>query len=209
MRFVCQLLLVVAVLSPATVHAQANDEVDKARARYEQGRALYQIGRYDDAIREFNAGWDLSQKPRFLYNLALCYRKLGDLPKTRDYLRRYLSLAPDNDANRHSIEGQLADVEAELGTQPAGKSPAATTPSTSSPVEARPSLATPAPAASDQSPAGAQLTTTAPPHKSAKRHLAWAIPLSVAVAGVAIGLGVYYGTRGGCDASVGCIDAGR
>ena len=121
MRSVWRSLLLLALLTPAVAKAQpAADETDRARARYEAGRSLYQVGRYDDAIREFSAGYDASQKPRFLYNLALCYRKLGDLSRTRDYLRRYLSVAPESDTNRHSIEGQLAE-QAEANLRGKGK----------------------------------------------------------------------------------------
>lgn len=208
MHFVLRALLVVAVLTPAVARAQSADDEARARARYLSGRQLYEVGRYDEAIRDFSAGYDLSKKPRFLYNLALCYRKLGDLPRTRDYLRRFLSAAPANDPNRHSIEGQLADVEAQLALQ-SGKPPppVATTPPPAAPATPAAPSAAPAPAASAQPTSGA-LVATAPPHKSAKRHLAWIIPLSAVVAGVAIGLGVYFGTQG-CQASVGCLDAGR
>src|SRR5689334_10519236 len=87
------------------------DDLQRARAHYEAGSGLYQLGRYDEAIREFSAGYALSHRPQFALNLAQCYRKLGRLEDARDMIRRFLDEAPPNASERGEAEKLLAETE--------------------------------------------------------------------------------------------------
>jgi hypothetical protein len=60
---------------------------------------------------------------------------------------------------------------------------------------------------SSDTPAVALAPSGPPPQKSFIRRNWWIIPVTVVVAGAAIGLGVYYGTRSNvCDgATLGCF----
>ena len=39
--------------------AYADDKLDEAKTHFRAGEALYQLGRYQEAVREFNAGYEL------------------------------------------------------------------------------------------------------------------------------------------------------
>jgi hypothetical protein len=164
-------------------------------------------------VREFAAGYQLAPRPQFLLNLGQCYRKLDDLGKAREMYQRYLREAPATDAERAQAQQVLVEIDRQIAERPAASTPP---PSTAAPAAVTPespraasgSTAT-APAATSSAPN--TLTRAAPPKKSfIKRHW-WIIPVSAAVVGVGVGLGVYYGTRANpCDgANLACWDLSK
>jgi len=174
---------VVLVVLGCALHAQAQpeDNISRARTHFEAGRALYQLGNYNEALREFAAGYQLAPRPQFLLNLGQCYRKLDDLANARLMYERYLKDAPPSDPERSQAEQILAEIDKQISDKQA--------PATSPPT------VTPPPSTSAQ-PAAATLTTTAPPPpKSWIKRNWWIIPVGAVVVGVGVGLGVYYGTR--------------
>src|SRR5689334_21966065 len=49
-----------------------------------QGTTAYRAGRYEEALRHFQAAWDAGDhSDRLLYNLGVTYYRLGDLPNAR------------------------------------------------------------------------------------------------------------------------------
>ena len=95
--------------------AGANDDpVTRARTHFEAGRALYQLGNYNEALREFAAGYQLAPRPQFLLNLGQCYRKLDDLPNAREMYQRYLHDAPASDPERPQAQQILAEIDKQI-----------------------------------------------------------------------------------------------
>jgi hypothetical protein len=83
----CALLLLSA--------AQANETTDAAaRRHFLAGQAAYGSGRYAEALGEFTAGYALSPRPEFLYNIGLAYKNLGRTADAIDNLRRFVAAAP-------------------------------------------------------------------------------------------------------------------
>lgn len=86
-------LLLLALLLPAA--ARADDASDAAaRRHFLAGQAAYGTGRYAEALGEFTAGYALSPRPEFLYNIALAYKNLGRTADAVDNLRRFVAVAP-------------------------------------------------------------------------------------------------------------------
>ncbi|MDB4964368.1 MAG: hypothetical protein JWN44_57 [Myxococcales bacterium] len=193
----------------AQAPGQAGDDVARARTHFEAGRALYQLGNYTEAVREFAAGYQLAPRPQFLLNLGQCYRKLDDLTKAREMYQRYLRDAPASDPERAQAQAVLVEIDKQIAERPVAMvPPPATGPSaaTTEPAHAV------APSASGSAAAASNTLTQAAPHKRSfiKRHW-WIIPVSAAVVGVGVGLGVYYGTRSNpCDgANLACWDLSK
>ena len=113
-------LVLAALACAAAAHAQSDDTVARARTHFEAGRALYQLGNYDEALREFAAGYQLAPRPQFLLNLGQCYRKLDDLQKARAMYQRYLHDAPSSDAERDQAQQILAEID-RADRRPAGR----------------------------------------------------------------------------------------
>jgi tetratricopeptide (TPR) repeat protein len=203
------LLVVCAFFLPARAAAQSGDAVARARTHFEAGRALYNLGNYTDAIREFSAGYQLAPRPPFLINLGQCYRKLGDLEHAREMYVKFLEESPPEDPDRAQVRQVLSDLDAEIARQPAKPKPRGEM-MPAAPYPDRPSpgsepRVTPAPAA-------AVVVAAPPPEKKPfiKRHW-WIIPVSiVAAAGLGLGLGLGLTAASGvnCDAaSLGCVYA--
>ena len=68
--------LVLVLASPARADETATEQ---ARQHYEIGSQQYDLGHWDDAIREFEKAYELRPDPSFLYNLAQAYKEKGDL----------------------------------------------------------------------------------------------------------------------------------
>jgi len=87
----------IAALAVAVVAASAvargepsSRAAAEARRHLERGNALYQHGRYDDAIRELLAGYGVDPRPDFLYALGQAERKRGDCKAAIGYYQRYV-----------------------------------------------------------------------------------------------------------------------
>ena len=70
----------VAALRARTALAQDKDADNKAAAKEHssRGTSYYDLGRYDEAIKEFEAAYQLKNDPAFLFNLAQSYRLAGN-----------------------------------------------------------------------------------------------------------------------------------
>jgi tetratricopeptide (TPR) repeat protein len=184
-----QLALVVAVCACAgAAQAQADDPLTRARTHFEAGRALYQLGNYTEALREFAAGYELAPRPQFLLNLGQCYRKLGDLGHARAMYQRYLDDAPRQDAERPQAQQLLAEIDQQLAADKAAN--AAPAKATATPGNAAAATAT-----ATATPAGPLTASASPRARPWIKRNWWVFPVGAVVVGVGVGLGIYYGVR--------------
>lgn len=68
-------VLSMSVTSYAQSSSATTDEI--ARSHTENGGRYYQLGRYSDAAREFQAAYELSQRPELLFNLGRALENAG------------------------------------------------------------------------------------------------------------------------------------
>jgi tetratricopeptide (TPR) repeat protein len=178
------LFILLALSAPALAE---DDPLTSARTHFEAGRALYRVGNYPDALREFQLGYKLSPRPLFLINIGQCHRKLDDLPRAREAYQRFLDEAPADAPERAQVRDLLADVDREIALRPPKPPPP---PPTAEPPPAAVVVAPPPP----------------PPEKKRSRaiHLAWIVPLGAVVITAAV-LG---GVLGSAPSRVGCGDPG-
>src|SRR5207245_625534 len=81
----------VAVVVLSASSARAGDQ-EKARACFEKGMNLYAVERWDEAIKEFEAGFLEQPIASFLYNIAQSHRQAGRREKAAAYFEKYLEL---------------------------------------------------------------------------------------------------------------------
>jgi hypothetical protein len=160
----------------------------QARAHFERGQTLSSEGRYEGAHAEFSAGYDLSHKPLFLFNMGECARLAGDAEQAaRDY-ERYLAEDPQGRLAEKAQE-RVAELRSRLPQPPTVPSPAEPTPPTQKPA--------PAPIARQVTDSPVLLTQPVPP--SARHTRPWVIAVAVSgalvVAGGVVALGVTLGSR--------------
>src|SRR3954462_2163490 len=72
----------------------APSQEEQARDHFAAGQREYQMGRYSEALHQFELGYALSPRPEFLINFAQVYRKLGDYDRAIAECERYLATAP-------------------------------------------------------------------------------------------------------------------
>ncbi len=89
-RYITALGLVLLCIFSAP-EALANKE--EAVAHYKAGRAAYDIGQFDDAIRLFTAAYQAKPAAAFLFNIAQSHRQLGHCPKALFFYRRFVRLS--------------------------------------------------------------------------------------------------------------------
>ncbi len=97
------LIAMLAVATPAWA-----DDVARARALDDQGRAAHAAGDYAAAIRSFKEAYVLAPSPGVLFNLAQAYRLSGDCVDAVLMYRAYLATSPTQD-EREISETHLAN----------------------------------------------------------------------------------------------------
>lgn len=70
---------------------------ETAEEHDEEGARLYVQKQYESALREFRAAHRIDPKPRYLFNIGQCYRRLGLGPEAVEFFHRYLALEKNPD----------------------------------------------------------------------------------------------------------------
>jgi Tetratricopeptide repeat len=132
-----------SVAAPGDSKASRDAEAS-AREHFQRGQRLSARGDYAGAYREFAAGYALTERPLFLFNMAEAARASGDLAKARENYLQFLRLDPKS-ALAATAQGRIAEIDraASTATPPPSQGASGTT-------------AAPAPAP------GAAVTTAAP-----------------------------------------------
>lgn len=177
------------LLLAASASAETYDK-DAARAAFERGTRHYNLAEYPKALDEFREAYRNYPEPSFLYNIAQCYRQVGDKPNAIRFYRTYLRETPNapnrDEVNRliSALERAVADDQMAKANQPTPPPPQPTTTTTTTePAPARADLVATAPKSEERKP----LT---------KRGWFWAAVVGGAAAvGLAVGLGIGLGTQ--------------
>lgn len=109
-RFLSALFALAVVIAVAPLaHAQTATDLE-ALDHFKKGRTHYDLGRFEEAIVEFERAYELKQDGAFLFNIAQGYRQTGNAIKAVFFYKRYLAIFP-NAPNRPNVEKQIADLE--------------------------------------------------------------------------------------------------
>jgi tetratricopeptide (TPR) repeat protein len=101
--------------------ARADDAVT-AREHYQKGTSYYDLGRYPEAIQEFEAAYEIKNDPALLYNLAQSNRLAGNSEQALHFYRTYLRYVPKA-ANRAEIEDRIKQLDQLLAQKNAAQTP--------------------------------------------------------------------------------------
>jgi tetratricopeptide (TPR) repeat protein len=98
---------ILAYAAPAAAQVPQADE-EAAKAHFLAGSSYYEQANYSDAVREFIEAHRLSKRPDLLYNISICYERLGRWDDAIASLQQYLNERPDA-PDRQVIETRIAN----------------------------------------------------------------------------------------------------
>ncbi len=132
------IVFVVAALTPAVGSTQPgtnhSDRETISKDYFERGQKLIGEKKYLDALAAFSAGYELSRRPLFLFNMAESARFAGDVTRAKELFARYLQEDPN---------GKLAATARQRLAALGGTTQAARPTPTPTPANATPSSFTP------------------------------------------------------------------
>ncbi|HEX2658725.1 MAG TPA: tetratricopeptide repeat protein [Polyangia bacterium] len=187
------------IASPARSYAQAPPANEAGKARFDQGVKQYNLGRFPEAIAEFEKAYDLDPAPILLFNIAQSHRQLGNKEKALFFYRRYLEQAPDA-PNRQNVEQRMKDLAASLEQEKELKQRPPTEVARNTEgagLETAPPPLSPPPAAVVTSPGPVPAPPSATPATRSWTVVACAGPAFASVSGPSVDLPVLFGARAG------------
>ncbi len=99
------LLLAGVLLSASVAFAQSSGDQKKARKLYEEARAAYDKGNYDQAVQKYLESLKLNPKDdEAYYGLGLAYSKLKRLKEAADAFRQALAVNPQNQQAKQALQ---------------------------------------------------------------------------------------------------------
>ena len=193
LRLPVALTVCLAALSSLGWARPARADSAQARIHFDKGRAYFQVDEYRKAIEEFKAAHVEKPDPAFLYNIAECYRHLGETPDALTYYRRFLTVAPTNDRARPAVEKRIAELQ-KAARQP---KPAPADTRTAAPESPAVVPLTPPPAPME--PPAAVLVNEPvaplPPAETPVWKRGWFIGTAAAIVVVGLGVGIWAAMR--------------
>jgi tetratricopeptide (TPR) repeat protein len=131
--------MVVALLLSGAARAGSPEAEKEARAHFQAGEAHFKASAFDEALAEYQQGYDAKPLPGFLVNIAQCQRRLGDLKKARATYQKFVLVAPDSPLVPQ-VRSMIAEIDGLLEKDP---ETSAAVPD----ADAKPTIAVAAPAA--------------------------------------------------------------
>jgi tetratricopeptide (TPR) repeat protein len=168
-----------AMLGPDSARAQAAEtaaNMSEARALFMAGRVAFDEGRYEAAVKHFEASYEQSKRPALLYNIGQCYDRMRRDEEAISAFERYLAVETDPEM-RASVETRMIALRAAVASRK---------PAPAAQAGAGSALRTePPPLALDSSPARFDVV---PPLRSEPRRWWLGAPALTAGGGVMLGL---------------------
>ena len=93
----------------AMTSAGAPPPDSQARELFQKAEMSFNLGRFADALTDYQGAYESKPLPAFLFNIAQCYRNMQNYERARFFYRRYLALDPHT-ANRHLVEELIAEM---------------------------------------------------------------------------------------------------
>jgi tetratricopeptide (TPR) repeat protein len=109
-------MIAVAIVCALVGVARA-DNKEVAKEAYTEGKRQYDLGEYQAALEAFKKAYLNYEEPVFLFNIAQCYRQLGDTPGAIRSYKAFLRNWPKA-PNRAQVERLITELEAQPASPP-------------------------------------------------------------------------------------------
>src|SRR5437868_1086989 len=106
--------LVIVAASEAQAAPPGGAASDKhARELFQRAEKSFDLGRFPEALADYQAAYEAKPLPAFLFNIAQCYRNMHNPERARFFFRRYLTLDPHT-PNQRLVEDLIGEMTREL-----------------------------------------------------------------------------------------------
>jgi tetratricopeptide (TPR) repeat protein len=110
--------LIVLALTLGVAHADPSPaDMKAARVHVETADREYKLGRFEQALAEYSAAYELYPVPALLFNIGQCHRYLRHFEQALFFYRGFLRDAPPNAPNRATVEDLLIQTQNDLDAQ--------------------------------------------------------------------------------------------
>ena len=112
---VCRCFLALCLLAPSAFGEPRSTDAETerlARARFADATKAFNLSQFEIALTGYKEAYELTPLPGFLFNIAQCYRHLGQLATASFYYRRYRNEADLSASDGAVVENLIAEVEA-------------------------------------------------------------------------------------------------
>ena len=101
-------------LAPLSARAQSGEARAQAqsRAKFLEGNAAYEQAQFQTALDAYVEAYRLLPLPGFLFNIAQCYRQLGQPEQAATFYRRYLAQSKQPPSNAPLVRELIAEMDA-------------------------------------------------------------------------------------------------
>jgi tetratricopeptide (TPR) repeat protein len=103
------LLALLAAGGPAHARAAHASGEKEARELFQKAEMSFNLGKFADALADYQAAYQAKPLPGFLFNIAQCYRHMQDYERARFFYRRYLALDAHT-SNRPLVEDLITEM---------------------------------------------------------------------------------------------------
>lgn len=108
------LLVVLCAALPALAQAQGDAAArERAREMARGATAEYNLSHFEEALRRFEAAYEVFPAPQLLFNIGQCHRELGHHERAVFFYERYLAEMPDA-PNAATVRDLLVEERAAL-----------------------------------------------------------------------------------------------
>jgi tetratricopeptide (TPR) repeat protein len=114
--FRSQVLVAIVILACATSAIGGEAERARARTLYQSGTSHYNLSEFREALGDFKEAYRLLQDASFLFNIAQCYRQLGDPTSAASFYRAFRREAPDA-PNRADVDRLIGEMDKAAAAQ--------------------------------------------------------------------------------------------
>ena len=109
--------------SPSEDQPSPIDTEARAMQAYADGKAAYDAGKYDDALKLFLDAQSLYPSPVFHYNIALCHESLGSLDQAvisyEAYLRSYNNAFGESPEDQVNVQNKIDRINKQIEAEKA------------------------------------------------------------------------------------------
>jgi hypothetical protein len=155
-RFAAVAVVLTALAFAGEKPAEAQSATRRAQAHYKAGMKLFNLGRFPEAIKEFEQAYEIDPLPVHLFNIGQAHWKDGNLTQARFFFQRYLAESPQGEKQRTAAEERVKQIDQQMAAQ----KPPPTQPPRHA-TEAPP----PPPAAATEAPRETPLVVSSPPDR--------------------------------------------